>query len=1387
MLDDITSVGPTPTSNDTYRHTFTVSADASGEVLLEAREAGSQTGALINGLQLDLAPPPIVSTWDIDGSGSWQASASWDNSLVPAAQNQQAVFGSKISSPEVVVLESAVSVNRVEFNNSQKYAIFGPSQHSVNLVTDTLSNTPTLQVVQGGHQFQAAVNLQDNTGLDVAAGGSLAFDQALNLNGNTLTKTGSGTALVNNSLNTGGGSVIVNGGTLGGAGEVGGSLTANVGTTIAPGTSFGTLTVETNYTQNPGSTLLIELGGTDKGQTYDVLDVTGTLNAGGTLQVVLDSFSPAGGNQFDILDFGGITGSFALNLPGGVSWDTSQLLTTGILSVMGGQTGDFEGDSDVDGVDFLKWQRGESPSPLSASDLADWQANYGATLLSASAASVPEPATSGLLLMAVAALTIFGSRRSWTRLPVVAGMLLLVCVGTNSTAMAQTFTSVATTNAQAWADYNNDGFPDLFGRKAMWRNNRDGTFTEFDPFEKFDQASGARSLGDFNNDGRIDVLAYIPILNDPGMTGDRGPQLYLNNADLQYAGTGWVRQTTPGSNIFGALDGGTGLFPTTGAEVNRDVSWADLNGDGYLDVYVSAFSQDQALASTDQDIIYTSNAGSSFTHTWASPVSRYGRGITTVDYDQDGDQDVAVANYFGQNNFLWQNTNFNGSTGLSDVAIAEGIPGGDISIGATAADLNNDGAIDLIFTNLDHPPNPAEIDPLSTINWNNGSPNYDFTSQTFTQVGIPAAVYGGAIPGDFDNDGYEDLFLTIASGSGGSDEPKLYKNDGDGTFTDVTATYGLSGMGAGNSASDDAAWADFNGDGYLDLMADQQVWLNPASGYATDGHYLKIKLIGGQGPNGLVNKAALGAQVRVVDGTAGTITRHVTGGQGQGSQSDQVIHLGLGDRTAPVDLEIFWPDGSTQNVLGVAVNQLVQINIDPVEPDPLSVVSGFKWSDENNDATWDVGEPGLNGWTVYLDANADNVLNNPVSGDGICDGNATEACSITANDGVNDGAYSFTGLTAGSYTLREVPQGNASQTYPAPVPPGEHSFTLLPGQNMPGFFEITHPANFGGLFSTVIDGFKWNDRDNDGVWDADEPGLNGVTVYVDDNNDDVLNNPISGDGVCDANATESCSITANNGSNDGAFSLVDLTAGTHTIREVLSGGLLQSFPVAPGEHSVTLASGEISSGTFGVAGANNFGNVDSNDPVRVWNVDAFGAFGENSNWTFAGAPNSNDHTAVFGSVISTTRPIFLESDITLGGIILDNNQTYALGGLGEINLAADSLLNDPTVDVLQGSHEIQTLLNLLADTTIDIATGAVLSLNGALDLNGFTLTMTGGGTLLINNHITTDGGSIILPLVGAIGGDGYAAYAVPEPASAALLATVSLVTLFVRRRDLGGR
>ena len=73
-----------------------------------------------------------------------------------------------------------------------------------------------------------------------------------------------------------------------------------------------------------------------------------------------------------------------------------------IQFVSGGQPGDFDGDGDVDGRDFLRWQRGQSPSPLSASDLAAWKANYGTGSLAA-VTSVPEPGTFGLVLLGMAA------------------------------------------------------------------------------------------------------------------------------------------------------------------------------------------------------------------------------------------------------------------------------------------------------------------------------------------------------------------------------------------------------------------------------------------------------------------------------------------------------------------------------------------------------------------------------------------------------------------------------------------------------------------------------------------------------------------------------------------------------------------------------------------------------------------------------------------------------------------------------------------------------------------------------------------------------------------------------------------------------------------------
>jgi hypothetical protein len=139
--------------------------------------------------------------------------------------------------------------------------------------------------------------------------------------------------------------------------------------------------------------------------------VTGLLSLGGTLQVDLtNSFSPTAGNSFDILDWGTRAGTFAvIQLPaldGGLNWNTSQLYTTGTISV--GLPGDFDQDGDVDGRDFLLWQRGGSPNPFSAGDLADWQTNYGFPPLTAVSTAVPEPAG---LVLAAGVFALLGWRR----------------------------------------------------------------------------------------------------------------------------------------------------------------------------------------------------------------------------------------------------------------------------------------------------------------------------------------------------------------------------------------------------------------------------------------------------------------------------------------------------------------------------------------------------------------------------------------------------------------------------------------------------------------------------------------------------------------------------------------------------------------------------------------------------------------------------------------------------------------------------------------------------------------------------------------------------------------------------------------------------------------
>lgn len=281
-------------------------------------------------------------TWNRDGFGDWNT-ANWITGVPPNANNANAIFASAISSPTTVVTDSAVTVKGITFGDAnastvqQSYTIAGNSQTgSVNL--DSNTSLSTINVLEGSHQFQVVVNLANPTDVDVAAGASLAFNNALNLGGNTLTKLGAGTMDINNVLNTGGGSVLVAAGTLSGSGGVAGDL-ENSGATLAPGNSPGTFSVGGNYTQESHASLEIELGGMAASSQHDVLIVGGTASLAGKLDVVLwQDFEPSGGDYFSIFQFTQVTNTFDLvNLPAlgdGLAWDDSLLYSTGSLSVV---------------------------------------------------------------------------------------------------------------------------------------------------------------------------------------------------------------------------------------------------------------------------------------------------------------------------------------------------------------------------------------------------------------------------------------------------------------------------------------------------------------------------------------------------------------------------------------------------------------------------------------------------------------------------------------------------------------------------------------------------------------------------------------------------------------------------------------------------------------------------------------------------------------------------------------------------------------------------------------------------------------------------------------------------------------------------------------------
>jgi hypothetical protein len=160
------------------------------------------------------------------------------------------------------------------------------------------------------------------------------------------------------------------------------------------------VTFEGSVALAEANTLFIEIGGATFGDEYDSLTIAGEAMLDGVVDVsLINAFTPILGQQFTILTADNIVNN-GLVLGGSAASSFSLLVdsTSVILQAIAPMVpGDFDEDGDVDGRDFLIWQRNPG-----VGDLSDWQANYGAGSLSASTA-VPEPAAWQLIFIAAVA------------------------------------------------------------------------------------------------------------------------------------------------------------------------------------------------------------------------------------------------------------------------------------------------------------------------------------------------------------------------------------------------------------------------------------------------------------------------------------------------------------------------------------------------------------------------------------------------------------------------------------------------------------------------------------------------------------------------------------------------------------------------------------------------------------------------------------------------------------------------------------------------------------------------------------------------------------------------------------------------------------------------
>lgn len=482
-------------------------------------------------------------------------------------------------------------------------------------------------------------------------------------------------------------------------------------------------------------------------------------------------------------------------------------------------------------------------------------------------------------------------------------------------------------------DFDNDGLLDLV--TSAWsvdeemhyfKNNGDGSFADKSAATKLNDLTGGLNLMqmDYNNDGFKDIF----VLRGAWLRGNYGKQ---PNSLLKNNGDGTFTDVTIACGILS-------FHPT------QTATWNDFNNDGWLDVFIGNESwEGNAMSGLHPAELFINNQNGTFTNVAeqaGADVIGFIKGVTSGDYNNDGWKDIFVTSLSGQR-FLLKNKGASDKIPLfEDVTKQANLFPEELSrtFPTWFWDYNNDGWLDIFIGDFTFDRPISAYSAAEALNISTGTSgacmlyrnNQDGTFTNVSQeVGLVKKAFTmGANFGDIDNDGYLDMYLGTGNPELESIVPnKLFKNVGGKKFVDVTSPARVGHLQKGHAIS----FADVDNDGDQDIFIEMggaykgdayhnAFYVNPNQD--TKNKWVVLDLVGTS-----ANRNAIGSRIKVTfaeNGKKRSVYRDVNSGGSFGA-SPLRKEIGIGRAQIIDEIEIQWHPGTKQIFKNIQANQFLRI------------------------------------------------------------------------------------------------------------------------------------------------------------------------------------------------------------------------------------------------------------------------------------------------------------------------------------------------------------------------------------------------------------------------------------------------------------------------------